>query len=47
MNVKWHERRYTCPMCRGARFAKLKVRYDAENALDKYEPFIVVSKNFP
>ncbi|GIL85907.1 hypothetical protein Vretimale_8975 [Volvox reticuliferus] len=31
----------------GARFAKLKIRYDAETALTKYEPFIVVSKNFP
>lgn len=31
----------------GAKFAKLKVRYDAEHALTKYEPFIVVSKNFP
>jgi hypothetical protein len=31
----------------GAKFAKLKVRYDAEQALTKYEPFIVISKNFP
>ncbi|KAL6755511.1 surfeit locus protein 2-domain-containing protein [Haematococcus lacustris] len=31
----------------GSKFAKLRQRYDAENALDKYEPFIVVSTNFP
>ncbi|KAJ9521322.1 hypothetical protein QJQ45_001181 [Haematococcus lacustris] len=31
----------------GSKFAKLRQRYDAENALDKYEPFIVVSGSGP
>jgi hypothetical protein len=31
----------------GAKFQKLKKRYDADNALSKYEPFIIKSKNFP
>eukprot|EP00983_Pelagomonas_calceolata_P092747 1157703-Pelagomonas_calceolata.AAC.8 len=33
--------------CRGNKFAKLKKRYDAEHSLEKYEPFILQSANFP
>lgn len=33
--------------CSGAKFAKLRRRYDAENSLEKYEPFITQSANFP
>ncbi len=32
---------------RGTKFAKLRKRFDAEHALEKYEPFIVQSANFP
>jgi hypothetical protein len=33
--------------CRGSKFATARKRYDAEQSLTKYEPFIVQSKNFP
>jgi hypothetical protein len=33
--------------CRGAKFHKLSRRQAADQALQKYEPFIVQSKNFP
>lgn len=32
---------------RGPKFQKLLKRHQAENVLQKYEPFIVQSKNFP
>uniref|UniRef100_A0A7S3R138 Vacuolar protein sorting-associated protein 13 VPS13 adaptor binding domain-containing protein n=1 Tax=Dunaliella tertiolecta TaxID=3047 RepID=A0A7S3R138_DUNTE len=32
---------------KGNKFAKLKKRYDAEHSLEKYEPFILQSANFP
>lgn len=35
------------PSRSGAKYKKLRTRYDAENSLAKYEPFIVQSKNFP
>jgi hypothetical protein len=34
------------PSCSGSKFTKLRRRYDAENILAKYEPFILQSANF-
>lgn len=37
-----------CPFdLSGSKFPKLRKRYDAEQSLEKYEPFIIQSKNFP
>ena len=33
--------------CSGAKFQKLAARSKAENSLEKYQPFIVQSRNFP
>ena len=32
---------------RGKKYPRLRTAHEAEKALHKYEPFVVVSKNFP
>ncbi len=39
-------RRFHVEFCRGKKYARLKAEAEAKNALKKYEPFLVQSRNF-